>query len=110
MSGKNSKGGLGALLKTVNDTTRAVNNVQRTTKSVKQTVSSKRPVNQAKPAKPDKNTWTCACGTSNTTKFCGGCGKAMPTEVTCASCGWKRSLENSGMKFCGECGAAFETV
>ncbi len=50
--------------------------------------------------------WTCACGASNTGKFCGNCGSAKPAPVaapgewTC-SCG----SVNTG-KFCGNCGAA----
>ncbi|MCR5691258.1 MAG: SPFH domain-containing protein [Eubacterium sp.] len=46
--------------------------------------------------------WTCACGTTNTGKFCAECGKPMPEPVmgwTC-SCG----AINQG-KFCQECGA-----
>ncbi len=49
--------------------------------------------------------WTCACGASNTGKFCGNCGapKPAPTaaagEWTC-SCGAK----NAG-KFCSNCGS-----
>lgn len=44
--------------------------------------------------------WTCVCGTVNTGKFCGECGKPRPQENgwTC-SCG----AVNTG-KFCSECG------
>ena len=46
-------------------------------------------------------TWTCACGSVNTGKFCPECGKPAPsTDWTC-SCGHV----NSG-KFCTECGKA----
>ncbi len=49
--------------------------------------------------------WTCACGASNTGKFCGNCGAPKPApapaagEWTCA-CGAK----NAG-KFCSNCGS-----
>ena len=48
-------------------------------------------------------TWTCECGTVNTTKFCGNCGKPKP-EVKrwfCPECG----KENTG-KFCVYCGTS----
>lgn len=45
--------------------------------------------------------WTCACGATNTGKFCSECGKPMPApaEWIC-TCGAK----NKG-KFCSECGS-----
>lgn len=44
--------------------------------------------------------WICACGTVNTGKFCGECGKPRPESGTwTCSCG----AVNTG-KFCGECG------
>ncbi len=52
-----------------------------------------------KPAASDS--WTCSCGTANTSKFCSNCGKQKPSETvgwTC-SCG----AVNKG-KFCPECG------
>lgn len=53
------------------------------------------------PAKADS--WVCSCGTSNTTKFCGGCGKPAPKAE--APAGWVCSCgtENT-TKFCGNCG------
>ncbi len=48
------------------------------------------------------NGWTCACGTTNTGKFCQGCGSAKPAPAgswTCA-CG----ATNAGA-FCPECGS-----
>jgi membrane protease subunit (stomatin/prohibitin family) len=114
MSGRNNKGGLGGLLKTVNNATRTINNVQNTTNNVTRTANSvtrsvggNKKKKQFGSAKANNNTWTCACGTANTTKFCGGCGKISPTEVACVQCGWTRTPENSGMKFCGECGSKF---
>ena len=43
--------------------------------------------------------WTCACGTVNTGKFCSECGKPRPAGEWICSCG----TANSG-KFCSECG------
>ena len=113
MSGKN-KSGLGGLLRSVNNVSRTVNSVNRTKNSVNRMVggnkNNARNKKEAKnaQAQPDPNTWTCACGTPNTTNFCGSCGKAMPVEVACPKCGWKRTPENSSLKFCGECGEKFE--
>ena len=48
------------------------------------------------------NSWTCACGATNTGKFCAECGAPKPAPKgtwTCA-CG----ATNTG-KFCSECGA-----
>ena len=50
---------------------------------------------------PAANGWTCACGATNTGKFCAECGQPKPApanEWTC-SCG----TVNKG-KFCSECG------
>ena len=55
----------------------------------------------------DNASWTCACGTSSTGKFCGECGKAQTVQAVC-SCGWKRPADNA-VKFCGECGTKFES-
>lgn len=51
-------------------------------------------------ARPQEAGWTCACGHTNTGKFCSECGKPKPEEKgwTCA-CGHI----NTG-KFCSECG------
>ena len=103
--------GLGGLIKSVNDATRTVGNVQRTTQNVQRTVGSigsqgskqNAKKNQAKDA-----SWSCGCGLTNTTKFCGGCGSPAPSELTCPKCKWKRPLENSAQKFCGNCGNQLE--
>ena len=59
---------------------------------------------QAAPAAPAANTWTCpACGAAATGKFCPECGAKKPEPAagwTCPSCG----AVNKG-KFCAECGA-----
>ena len=58
---------------------------------------------QQRPAAPAAGTWTCACGTENTGKFCQNCGKPKPapaaTSTWTCSCG----ATNTG-KFCQNCG------
>lgn len=52
-------------------------------------------------ARETTDTWTCSCGTSNSGKFCQGCGKQKPAPAgnwTC-SCG----TSNTG-NFCQNCG------
>ncbi|MCL2575262.1 MAG: SPFH domain-containing protein [Defluviitaleaceae bacterium] len=53
-------------------------------------------------AKPVVENWTCTCGTTNAGRFCGECGSQRPenTDWTC-NCG----AVNTG-RFCGECGMA----
>lgn len=48
---------------------------------------------------PKINTWTCACGSTNTGKFCSECGTPAPNQEWICACGNK----NTG-KFCSECG------
>ena len=58
---------------------------------------------QPKPEpKPAADAWTCACGTTNTGKFCANCGQPKPV----AADGWTCSCGavNKG-RFCAECGA-----
>ncbi|MBR7112079.1 MAG: SPFH domain-containing protein [Clostridia bacterium] len=45
--------------------------------------------------------WTCACGATNTGKFCSECGKPQPSAATwvCPKCG-----NTVSGKFCSECG------
>lgn len=57
---------------------------------------------QAAPAQPQtaqQSGWTCACGASNTGKFCSECGAPKPSAEWTCSCG----AVNKG-KFCSECG------
>ena len=56
---------------------------------------------QAAAPQPTANGWQCACGATNTGKFCTECGKPKPVSATA----WKCSCgaENTG-KFCTECG------
>lgn len=59
-------------------------------------------MNCGKPQPTGGNSWTCSCGTVNTGKFCMNCGKAQPAADgwTCTQCG----TVNKG-KFCMNCGA-----
>ena len=52
-----------------------------------------------------ENGWTCACGTTNTGKFCANCGQPKPEPKPAADT-WKCSCgtENTG-KFCANCGS-----
>lgn len=57
---------------------------------------------QAAPAQAPADSWTCACGTVNTGKFCSNCGQPKPAPAgswTC-SCG----TVNTG-NFCSNCGS-----
>jgi len=119
--------GLNGFLRNINDVTRTIKNVSTTKNSMKKTKIKKdkksKNATAAAPATPTAAAtpaatvtpaaqttvvkWTCSCGTENTTKFCGGCGKAAPVEAVCPNCGLKRPPENAAMKFCGACGTKF---
>ena len=43
--------------------------------------------------------WKCECGTINTSKFCGNCGKEKPGKWFCPNCG-----KENNSKFCVGCG------
>ncbi len=47
------------------------------------------------------DSWTCACGTVNTGKFCSQCGQPKPAQATCPKCG---AALAAGAKFCPQCG------
>ena len=47
--------------------------------------------------------WVCACGQTNSGKFCSECGSPKPAaEWFCTECGTKNA---AGAKFCAECGS-----
>ncbi|MCL1991767.1 MAG: hypothetical protein FWG66_02330 [Spirochaetes bacterium] len=112
--------GLGGIIRsvtnatrTVNDATRAANNVSRTANNLSRGAGGQRAAgqpaaNQPAADAPADDSWACVCGMSNTTKFCGGCGKPAPAALQCPSCQWERPAENSSLKFCGNCGAKME--
>lgn len=45
--------------------------------------------------------WTCACGTTNTGKFCSNCGQPQPAPAAAWTC--ECGTQNTG-KFCSNCG------
>ena len=61
----------------------------------------------AAPAAPAAETWTCACGSVNTGKFCPECGAKKPV-YRCNKCGWKPADPSKPPKFCPECGDPFD--
>lgn len=62
---------------------------------------------QAAPAAPAAEAWTCACGSVNTGKFCPECGAKKPV-YRCNKCGWKPADPSKPPKFCPECGDPFD--
>ncbi len=61
----------------------------------------------AAPAAPAAETWTCACGSVNTGKFCPECGAKKPV-YRCNKCGWKPVDPSKPPKFCPECCDPFD--
>ncbi len=62
-------------------------------------------------AKPAENGWTCACGAVNQGKFCPECGAKKPADVPqykCDKCGWMPEDAKNPPKFCPECGDPFD--
>ena len=51
--------------------------------------------------KPEIESWTCACGSVNTGNFCPECGTKKPSKAFCPECG----KEVTGGRFCPSCGA-----
>ena len=58
---------------------------------------------QAAAQQANANTWTCACGTANTGKFCQGCGKPKPEPKPEGGWTCECGTVNTG-KFCSNCG------
>ena len=54
--------------------------------------------------KPQNDTWTCTCGATNTGKFCSNCGQPKPGDKKCTSCGWQPAPGETVGKFCPNCG------
>lgn len=63
---------------------------------------------QPKPEQPVG--WTCSCGAVNKGKFCAECGKPKPASeplYKCDKCGWEPEDPKNPPKFCPECGDPF---
>ncbi len=58
------------------------------------------------PVRPAENSWTCACGSVNTGKFCPECGSPKPEAPSgvCPNCGQAFPDPANPPKFCPECG------
>ncbi len=54
--------------------------------------------------------WICACGTTNTSRFCHECGSPKPAapRYRCDKCGWVPEDQSKPPKFCPECGDRFD--
>jgi len=79
----------------------SANNMQQMQQAGQQPQAAQ-PYQAAQQPQAAAGTWTCSCGTVNTGKFCGNCGKAKPDDGTwTCSCG----TVNRG-NFCGNCGKA----
>jgi membrane protease subunit (stomatin/prohibitin family) len=60
--------------------------------------------------KPEQNGWTCTCGAFNRGRFCPNCGAKKPAGVPtykCDKCGWEPEDPTKPPKFCPECGDLF---
>ena len=92
---------LNNLTKTLNNVNRTVATVNRTQNTVRNVTTSAQRSKKQKDTRAKEraaeNAWTCSCGQSNQTNFCGGCGK--PPAV-CPNCD---IIVDS--KFCPDCGA-----
>lgn len=55
--------------------------------------------------------WTCSCGAVNKGKFCPECGAKKPADAPlykCDKCGWEPEDPKNPPKFCPECGDIFD--
>ncbi|MFJ7953193.1 SPFH domain-containing protein [Lysinibacillus sp. NPDC096418] len=62
-------------------------------------------------SKPTVDGWTCTCGAINKGKFCSECGSKKPTgaiQYACDKCGWEPEETSNPPKFCPECGDVFD--
>jgi len=62
--------------------------------------------------KPAQTGWTCACGSVNTGKFCPECCAQKPSAAPtyrCNKCGWIPEDSKNPPRFCPECGDRFDT-
>ena len=60
--------------------------------------------------KPAADGWTCSCGAVNKGKFCPNCGAKKPADAPlyrCDKCGWEPEDPKNPPKFCPQCGDKF---
>ena len=101
---------LDGLMKGINDVTKQIDKVKQTGKEIQRTTGLNTKKKNSSSSTTNKHAgWLCSCGTHNTTKFCGGCGKPEETNVHCPNCGLQRPSENLNQKFCGGCGTELVT-
>ena len=68
-------------------------------------------MNCGKPKPAPVEGWTCSCGAINKGKFCMECGKPKPAGAPlykCDKCGWEPADPKNPPKFCPECGDIFD--
>ena len=68
-------------------------------------------MNCGKPKPEDANGWTCSCGAVNKGNFCMECGQKRPAGAPlyrCDKCGWEPEDPTKPPKFCPECGDIFD--
>ena len=61
--------------------------------------------------KKPEDGWTCACGAQNKGKFCSECGAKKPAGIPqyrCDKCGWQPEDPTKAPRFCPECGDPFD--
>ena len=59
---------------------------------------------------PKPQGWTCSCGSVNKGKFCPQCGSPKPAAAPlykCDKCGWEPEDPSKAPRFCPECGDVF---
>ncbi len=60
---------------------------------------------------PASDGWTCKCGAVNKGKFCAECGSPKPAGAPlykCDKCGWEPEDPHNPPKFCPQCGDPFD--
>lgn len=55
-----------------------------------------------------QSSWQCECGAINQGNFCSECGKPKPKAYRCDKCGWQVEDMTNLPKFCPQCGDPFD--
>ena len=85
------------------DINRKINKIERTSRSINNTIGSlertrNRAAGRSKKNSDSENTWVCSCGKNNIGNFCSECGKG---PITCTKC---TAIFQNPVKFCEHCG------